>query len=80
MRRVAGREEAALLVRELRVQGALQSLEAVLDRLGLIENAQYVERATMSGQRILKLRDVPTDGAPYFSMILVRHGETEAGI
>ena len=45
-----------------------------------MEHAQYIERATMPEQRVLALRDVPRDGAPYFSMILVRHGETEAGV
>ena len=45
-----------------------------------MEHAQYIERATMPEQRVLALRDVPKDGAPYFSMILVRHGETEAGV
>ncbi len=64
----------------MKVGRHLDKICRVLDRLGLIENAQYVERATMSEQRVLKLCDVPRYGAPYFSMILVRHGETEAGV
>ena len=64
----------------MKVGRHLEKICRVLDRLGLIENAQYVERATMSEQRVLKLCDVPRGGAPYFSMVLVRHGETEAGV
>ena len=64
----------------MKVGRHLEKICRVLDRLGLIENAQYIEHATMSGQRVLKLRDVTTNGAPYFSMILVRHGETDTGV
>ena len=63
----------------MKVGRHLEKICRVLDRLGLMERAQYIERATMAEQRILKLRDVPRVGAPYFSMILVRHDETEAG-
>ena len=63
----------------MKVGRHLEKICRVLDRLGLMERAQYIERATMAEQRILKLRDVPRVGAPYFSIILVRHGETEAG-
>ena len=52
----------------------------ILDRLNLLDNAQYVERATMIEQRVMPLREVNIDSAPYFSMILVRQGEAEAGI
>ena len=64
----------------MKVGRHLEKICRVLDRLGLIENAQYIEHATMSGQRVLKLRDVTRNGAPYFSMILVRHGETDTGV
>lgn len=43
----------------------------VLDRLGLIERAVYVERATMANQQVLPLDSVAPDAVPYFSMILV---------
>tara|TARA_Y100000589_G_scaffold244636_1_gene232318 strand:+ start:94 stop:801 length:708 start_codon:yes stop_codon:yes gene_type:complete len=64
----------------MKVGRHLEKICRVLDRLGLTENAQYIEHATMSGQRVLKLGDVTKDGAPYFSMILVRHGETDTGV
>jgi len=64
----------------MKVGRHLEKVRRVLGRLDLIDNAHYVERATMSEQKVLPLRDVNGDGAPYFSMVLVRHGESEAGI
>ncbi len=62
------RAEAAAVMKVGRHAGKVRR---VLDRLGLMDWATYVERASMSNQRILPLRDAP-DSAPYFSMILVR--------
>ena len=64
----------------MKVGRHLEKIRRVLDRLNLTANAQYVERATMTEQRVVPLSDVNGDGAPYFSMILVRHGETETGV
>jgi precorrin-2/cobalt-factor-2 C20-methyltransferase len=48
----------------------------VLNELGLSAHARYVERATMSNQRLLPLDEVDPDSVPYFSMVLVhRRGE-----
>jgi precorrin-2/cobalt-factor-2 C20-methyltransferase len=48
----------------------------VLNELGLSAHARYVERATMSNQRLLPLDKVDPDSVPYFSMVLVhRRGE-----
>ena len=50
-----------------------------LERLGVdvrietTDSAQYVERASLESQRVLKLRDA-NDTAPYFSMILITKG------
>ena len=46
----------------------------ILDDLGLLDQAQYIEHATMSNQRIHMLRDVDPTEVPYFAMILVRKG------
>ncbi|MDR3437563.1 precorrin-2 C(20)-methyltransferase [Telmatospirillum sp.] len=44
----------------------------VLTRLGLAQNAVYVERAGQAGQRIRPLAEAANDpNAPYFAMILV---------
>ena len=48
----------------------------VLNELGFSAHARYVERATMSNQRLLPLDAVDPDSVPYFSMVLVhRRGE-----
>ena len=60
----------------IKVGRHLPKVRKVLRVLGLLDRARYVERATMSEQRILPLQDVEVDSAPYFSMILVhRRGE-----
>jgi precorrin-2/cobalt-factor-2 C20-methyltransferase len=43
----------------------------VLDELGLASRARYVERATMSNQRIVALEDVDPMASPYFSLLIV---------
>ncbi len=43
----------------------------VLDRLGLAGRALYVERATMTNQRIVELDRVDPMASPYFSMIVI---------
>lgn len=48
----------------------LPKVRAVLDELGLLDRAVYVERVSMDGQRIVPLAQVEGP-APYFSMILV---------
>lgn len=49
----------------------LPKVRAVLQRLGLAEQARYVERATLPEQAIRPLAAVADDEAPYFAMILV---------
>jgi precorrin-2/cobalt-factor-2 C20-methyltransferase len=60
--------EAAVLVK---VGRHLGKARRALAALGLLENARYVERATMTAERVLPLSEVAGDVAPYFSMILV---------
>ncbi len=43
----------------------------VLRELGMISRVRYIERATMSQQRIVSIEDVHPDEVPYFSMVLV---------
>lgn len=43
----------------------------VLDRLGLLGRAHYVERATTAAQRICPLAEIDPDTVPYFAMILI---------
>ena len=60
----------------LKVGRHLSRLTRLIDRLGLMDSAHYVERATLDSERVLPLRDLDDDTAPYFSIILIaRHGE-----
>ena len=61
----------------IKVGRHLAKVRGVLRDLGLVTRARYVERATMSSQRILALDEVADGEAPYFSMILV-HSRAEA--
>ena len=65
--------EAAAIIK---VGRHLAKVRRVLDDLGLVQSARYVEHATMESQRILPLDQVDAATAPYFSMVLVhRRGE-----
>ncbi|MCG6902707.1 MAG: precorrin-2 C(20)-methyltransferase [Rhodobacter sp.] len=68
-RRIEGAESVAIL----KVGRHLAKLRGVIDRLGLLDRAVYVERATLPQERVCPLAEAP-DNAPYFSMILVTKG------
>ena len=70
-RRLSVCEAAAII----KVGRHLPKIRAVLEELGLTDRAHYVERASLSAQRILSLRALAEGEAPYFSMILVRGRE-----
>jgi precorrin-2/cobalt-factor-2 C20-methyltransferase len=44
----------------------------VLDRLGLLSDAVYVERASQSRERVAPFAKIDTESVPYFAMALVR--------
>ena len=48
----------------------IDKVRDVLGSLALLQNAHYIERATMAAERVLPLAEAPSP-APYFSMILV---------
>ena len=70
---MAARIEAAEAVAILKVGRHAGRIRDVLNALGLLEKARYIERATLAEERILPLSKAP-DPAPYFSMILVAKG------
>lgn len=51
----------------------LGRVRGVIASMGLLENAIYIERATLAQERRLALVDAP-DPAPYFSIILLTKG------
>jgi len=70
------RIEGADAVAIMKVGRHLGKIRDVLDGLGLVDRATYVERATLAEQVVLPLADAPAD-APYFSMILVTKGRDQ---
>ncbi len=61
----------------IKVGRHIERIKSLLERLGLLQSAAYVERASLPNQRIFPLAKLDDDIAPYFSMILVyKGGET----
>jgi precorrin-2/cobalt-factor-2 C20-methyltransferase len=58
--------DAAVIIK---IGSHLDKIKAVLAEANLLENARYVEHATMTNQTVRRVADI--DAAPYFSMILV---------
>ena len=50
----------------------IDAARTALENAGLIQNARYIERATMTAERSMPLADMTDATAPYFSMVLVR--------
>ncbi len=74
-RRIAGSAATAIM----KLGRHASKVRDVLDRLGRINDAWYVEHASMDNERVMPLSEFSGDRAPYFSMILVRQPEREAG-
>jgi precorrin-2/cobalt-factor-2 C20-methyltransferase len=55
----------------MKVGRHLPRIKALLADQELLHSTTYVERASMEGQRMMPLQDVPGDAAPYFSLLLV---------
>lgn len=67
--RIEGAESVAIM----KVGRHMAKIRAVIDDLGLTDEAVYVERATLPQEIVLPLADAP-EKAPYFSMILITKG------
>lgn len=55
----------------LKVGRNVEKIRQALSETGLIERALYIERATMENQKIIPLKEVDSEQAPYFSLILI---------
>jgi len=51
----------------------LAKIRRALEAAGRLEDAWLIERGTMPGERIARLRDIDTSDCPYFAIVLV-HG------
>jgi len=69
------RIEDAEAVAIMKVGRHLPRLKALLEELGLLEQAGYVERASLPEQKVSRLADLDCETAPYFSMILIYKGD-----
>ena len=67
-RRLAGTDAAAIV----KLGRHFAKVHRVLDALGLLDRACYVERATLPNQRVVPLGSVNAANVPYFSMALIR--------
>ena len=65
--RLASADSAAIL----KLGRHFARIRALLQRLGLADDARYVARVGLAGERHAPLADVASDEAPYFSLILV---------
>ncbi|PSH55231.1 precorrin-2 C(20)-methyltransferase [Phyllobacterium endophyticum] len=65
--RLASTEAAAIM----KLGKNFAKVRGVIEELGLLDRALYVERATMDAQRIISLSEVDPESSPYFSLILV---------
>jgi precorrin-2/cobalt-factor-2 C20-methyltransferase len=72
-RRLAETDAAAII----KLGHHFARVRALLDRLGLLPQARYIERATLARERVLPLAETQVqEEAPYFSLILLhRRGE-----
>ncbi len=59
----------------MKVGRHLEKVRRVLDKLGRLETAVYVERATLTDEKVMPLTEIGAERAPYFSMILARRIE-----
>lgn len=66
--RIEGAESVAIM----KIGRHLPKIRAVIEGLGLLDRAVYVERASLAEERVLPLAEV--EKAPYFSMVLLVKG------
>jgi precorrin-2/cobalt-factor-2 C20-methyltransferase len=52
----------------------LSKVRELLERIGVLHRAIYVEHATAEGERVVRLVDLDVEEAPYFSLILLPAG------
>lgn len=55
----------------MKVGRNLPKIRAALTRAGVADRALYVERGTMADERVVKLSELDSAPAPYFSIVLV---------
>jgi precorrin-2/cobalt-factor-2 C20-methyltransferase len=69
---LAGRILAVETVAIVKLGRHLDKVRRVVRRLGLLDEAVYIERATMPSQRVAPLAEIEAATAAYFSMLIIR--------
>ncbi len=67
--RIEGAESVAIM----KVGRHLTKIRSVIEALGLVDKATYIERASLAEEVVMPLSKAP-EKAPYFSMILLAKG------
>ena len=58
----------------IKVGRHLDRVRTLIREAGLLDQSAYLERVTLTNQKLLPLADVDDTAAPYFSMILIYKG------
>ena len=69
MDRIEGADSVAIM----KVGRHMRKIRSVIEDLGLLDQATYIERASLPDEVVCPLADAP-ENAPYFSMILIVKG------
>ena len=70
---LAGRILAAETVAIVKLGRHLAKVRRVVRRLGLLDQAIYIECATTPNERVAPLAEIEAAAAPYFSMLIIRN-------
>ena len=68
---IAARLAASDSVAIVKLGRHIAKVRRILDRLGVLDGAVYIEHASLSTQRVAPFACVDPDTAPYFSMVLI---------
>jgi precorrin-2/cobalt-factor-2 C20-methyltransferase len=68
---IAARIAASDLVAIVKLGRHIAKVRRILDRLGVLDGAVYIEHASLPTQRVAPFACVDPDTAPYFSMVLI---------
>jgi precorrin-2/cobalt-factor-2 C20-methyltransferase len=55
----------------IKLSNHFSKVRSLLQKLNLLDRAQYIEKATMNDQKIMAISEVNAETVPYFSMILI---------
>lgn len=71
------RIEVAGAVAIMKVGRHFKRIRDLIEKMNLIDCAGYLERVSLGNERIMPLKDVADDAAPYFSLILIYKGQED---